>query len=229
MLSTLGRLNKLTWVGFSRNVTTSIDKGWTSGALRLGSAPWQSRKLCTRELKDGRLGADENSLIAEDDSGIVENQFEGKQTREQVHKAFASRAGDLVRYEYFAQRAELESETDAAPLFRSLAESARQQAMGYLELMEEYGDSNFGSTTENLDYAVEAERSNAQDKLSVATKIAAEEGFEHVEEWFEDMTNASYRAASKIEQVQSILEDEMIADELHEDADEDHDFDQKRH
>lgn len=228
MLSTLCHATKLGRALSSRNVAAALGtKGWSHEASKAGLNSGHVRLYAAR--KGGVVDeAVPNGGLSEGADEITNNQFEGKETGEQIRKAFSSRAGDAIRYEYFAQRAELESETDAAPLFRSLSESARQQAMGYLELMEEYGDCNFGSTMENLDFAADSERTNAQDALTEAAKVAAGEGFDHVEEWFEDMTDASYRAASKVEQIQNLLEEEMMPDGLHEDAEEDHDFEQKR-
>lgn len=226
MLATLCRATKFGRAFNLRNVVAaSGGSGWSHDVTKI-ERNVQQRNFAARKGVIEEVIA--NGGMPEETEEMTENQFEGKQTGEQVRNAFASRAGDAIRYEYFAQRAELESETDAAPLFRSLAESARQQAMGYLELMEEYGDCNFGSTMENLDFAAETERTNAQEALANAAKIAAADGFDHVEEWFEDMTDASHRAASKVEQIQSMLEEEMMPEGLHEDADEDHDFGQKR-
>lgn len=141
-----------------------------------------------------------------------ENLLEGKRTRKHIHTAFNTRCADALRYEYYAQRADIECETDAALTFRSLSESAKQQAMGYLELMEEYGDVNFGSTMENLDVAAGAERTLASDVLRDAGVIAGEEGLTNVEEFFEDMTDAGHRAAFKLDAIQGIIEEEMMED-----------------
>lgn len=228
MLSGLCRSAKLGRILTARNVT-AVSNGIARSlqASKLGLNSGHVRQYAAR--KGGAVGeVIANGGLPDESDEMADNQFEGKKTGEQIRKAFSNRAGDAIRYEYFAQRAELESETDAAPLFRSLAESARQQAMGYLELMEEYGDCNFGSTMENLDFAMDAERTNAEEALTHAAKVAAGEGFEHVEEWFDDMTDASFRAASKVEQIQNLLEEEMMPDDLHKDVDEDHDFEPKR-
>lgn len=156
--------------------------------------------------KDGQEGAD-----AGDED---ENMLEGKKTRDNIHSAFSARSCDAVRYDYFAQRAELECETDAAPLFRSLAECSRQQAMGYLELMEEYGDTSFAGTMANLDVSAAAERKAADSMLRDAGKTAAAEDLEHCEEWFDDMADAAHRAATRIEQVHHMLEEEIMASDL---------------
>lgn len=119
---------------------------------------------------------------------------------------------DAIRYDYFAQRAELEAEIEAATAFRSLVETSRQQAMGYLELMEEYGDAEFGATLENIDVAAGAERENAEEVYRAAASVAADEGLEEIEMYFDDMAAASSRAATRLELVSSIIN----AEDMHE-------------
>lgn len=143
--------------------------------------------------------------------------LEGKRSRDSIHNAFSARAVDAIRYDYFAQRAELEAEMEAASAFRSLTETAKQQAMGYLELMEEYGDAGFGSTVDNIDVAAASERENAEDVYRGAAEVASEEGLEEVQEWFEDMTEASSRAAARLELVSSIIDAESMEGEMMED------------
>lgn len=153
------------------------------------------------------------------DSETEVNLLEGKKTREALHSTLAARAADAVRYEYFAQRADVEAETEAAPLFRTLSETAKQQAMGYLELLEEYGDADFGSTMQNLEVAAQSERAAADGFLKEAAAVAEKEEFAQMEEWFQDMIDASHRAAHRLEITQAMLEDEVVdGEEVDEEA-----------
>lgn len=141
------------------------------------------------------------------------NRLEDLRTREHIHSSLAARALDVIRYDYFAQRADLEAELEAAATFRSLTETARQQAMGYLELLEEYGDADFGATVQNLDVAADHEREGAEQSYLSMAGVAAEEQLEDVDEWFQDMAAASVRAADRLELVSSMIEAEEIGAE----------------
>lgn len=163
-------------------------------------------------------GVPEPTKIGEEDGyEEEENLLEGKRTRENIHAAFSNRAVDAIRYDYFAQRADLEAEVEAASAFRSLTETAKQQAMGYLELLEEYGDAGFGSTVENLDISAVAERENAEETYRNMAGVASEEDFDQIEEWFEDMANASVRAANRLDLVSSMIDAEAMGDDIMED------------
>lgn len=149
------------------------------------------------------------------------NQLEGKRTRDEIHSAFSLRSQDAVRYDYFAQRAEMEAEFEAASAFRALRETSKQQAMGYLELMEEYGDANFGGTVDNLEMCAANEREYAENLHMKAAGVAAEDELVQVEEWFEDMAAASGRAAARLDLVGSMIDAEEMDDEVMEEGEDD--------
>lgn len=161
-----------------------------------------------------QVASGEHATTAEDlEEFQLENKLDGTQTRDAIHTAFASRAMASVRYDYFAQRAELDVELDAAAAFRALTESAKQQAMGYLELMEEYGDADFGATLDNIAISAEGERVDAEEIYPKNGSVASEEQLEQVSEWFEDMAAASNRAAERFELVSATMEAEMMEEE----------------
>lgn len=143
----------------------------------------------------------------------MENSLDDKRTRENIRSALSSRAADAIRYDYFAQRAELEAEVEAATLFRSLTETAKQQAMGYMELLEEYGEADFGSTMINLEVAAQGERESAENTLSESARVADEEELEQVSEFFEDMAEAADKAAIRLEVTSQVLDIEGMEDE----------------
>lgn len=191
----------------------SVTKTIPTGHAHTGFAPLPHRNLSTK--MDGNRGMDLEDVERipdeeEDTSEGVENLLEGKTTRENMRTAFKARSADAMRYDYFAQRADVESETDAAMTFRGLSECAKQQALGYLELMEEYGDADFGSSLENLDISAISERTRADGSLHDAGVVAGEEGFDEIEDWFEDMTDAGHRAATKLDAIHSLIEGEMM-------------------
>lgn len=175
-----------------------------------------TRSFASAAAKSG-IGTVEDAMrpLSDDDDVSAheqndDNQLEGKETLENINSSFKNRSADAMRYDYFAQRAELEAETEAASLFRSLAETCRQQALGYLELLEEYGDAEFGSTMTNLQVAADSERDAADGFLRDFAGVASDEGFEHIEEWFDDLGDASHRAATRLHSVHAMLEDELV-------------------
>ena len=54
-----------------------------------------------------------------------------------------------VRYEYMAQQADVEGELDAAAVFRAVATSEDNHAMGHLEFMQDSGDPVANQPIEN--------------------------------------------------------------------------------
>lgn len=167
-----------------------------------------TRAFCTSK-KPANIESATDELFNED-----ENQLENKQTRDEIHNAFSLRAQDAIRYDYFAQRAELEAELEAASSFRGLREMAKQQAMGYLELMEEYGDAGFGGTFDNLEISAATERQYAEELFVKGGEVAANEKFDQIEEWFDDMVVASSRAAGRLELTSSMMEAEEMGDDM---------------
>ena len=152
----------------------------------------------------GLYGSPENPV----DEDFEINLLEGKKTRENIHAAFASRAMAAIKYEYFAQRAELECELDSASAFKGLMEASKQQAMGYLELMEEYGDADFGSTIDNLEISSQSERDAADQLYPKYAEAASDEQLDQVDQWFQEMADASSRAADRLDFTSSLMEAE---------------------
>lgn len=131
-----------------------------------------------------------------------------------VRAAFASRAAAALRYDYFAQRAELEAELEAASTFRSLKAVAEQQALGFLELLEEHGSPTsdggpvIGATADNVASGALGERAEA-DVFKTWAEQAAGEGLERVQEWMEDMGSASERVADRLELISGLMDEEF--------------------
>ncbi len=75
--------------------------------------------------------------------------------------AFAGESMANRRYQYFAQKADVEGFPDVAAVFRSTAEGETGHAFGHLEFLEEVGDpvtgEPIGTTSENLKSAIAGE------------------------------------------------------------------------
>lgn len=147
------------------------------------------------------------------DSG--EDLLAGKASGSNLRRAFAARAAAALRYDYFAQRAELEAELEAAGTFRSMKAVAEQQALGFLELLEEYGSPSdegesisIGATLDNVAAAALAEKADVALYQGYA-ETAGKEELEQLSEWMCDMSDASERISDRLELVSSLMDEEF--------------------
>jgi rubrerythrin len=143
-----------------------------------------------------------------------EDLLEGKASGDILRKAFSERSAAAMRFEYFAQRAELEAEMEAASALRSMTETAKQQALGFLELIEEYGTHSdsagavqVGTTLDNVAACAVAERSDVE-RYGKHAEQASTDGIEELAEWYSDMSDASSRTADRLELVSSLMDAE---------------------
>jgi rubrerythrin len=90
-----------------------------------------------------------------------ESQLSNTKTLQNLKDAFAGESMANRRYQYFAQKADVEGLPDVAAVFRSTAEGETGHAFGHLEFLEEVGDpvtgEPIGTTAENLKSAIAGE------------------------------------------------------------------------
>jgi rubrerythrin len=189
------------------------------GAARRWAASPRGASLATTSKQQADSAA-MDTLDALDDGDDDVDQLAGRASGEHLRSAFAARAAAALRYDYFAQRAELEAELEAAVTFRSLKSVAEQQALGFLELLEEYGSGTggaggeggeglvIGTTLDNVAGAALAEKAESEVYRGYA-EAAERDGFEQLGEWMGDMADASERVADRLEVVSSLLDDEF--------------------
>jgi len=105
------------------------------------------------------------------------------------------------RYLYFAQKADVEGYPDVAAVFRSTAEGETGHAFGHLEFLEEVGDpvtgEPIGATVDNLKSAQVGETHEYSDMYPGYEKVAREEGFEEVAQWFQTLAMAERSHANR--------------------------------
>ena len=127
--------------------------------------------------------------------------LKGTQTHENLKEAFAGESQANRRYLYFAQKADIEGYPDAAALFRSVAEGETGHAHGHLEYLAQVGDpvtgEPIGDTEENFRSAVAGETYEYTQMYPGFSKIAREEGFTEIAEWFETLARAEKSHAGR--------------------------------
>ncbi|MBW8072630.1 MAG: rubrerythrin [Ferrovum sp.] len=135
----------------------------------------------------------------------------GTQTHENLKAAFSGESQANRRYLYFAAKADIEGQNDVAAVFRSTAEGETGHAHGHLEYMEVVGDPAtglpIGSSRQNLKAAIEGETHEYTDMYPGMAKVAREEGFDEIADWFETLAKAERSHANRFSQALNNLVD----------------------
>src|SRR5688572_8202985 len=131
-------------------------------------------------------------------------ELNGTKTHENLKEAFAGESQANRRYLYFAQKADVEGYPDIAALFRSVAESGTGHAFGHPDFLADAGDpvtgAPLGATEENLRAAIAGGRHEHTELYPGFARVAREEGFDDVAEWFETLARAEERHAGRFQQ-----------------------------
>lgn len=132
-------------------------------------------------------------------------------THENLKAAFAGESQANRRYLYFAAKADIEGQNDVAAIFRSTAEGETGHAHGHLEYMEIVGDPAtglpIGSSRQNLKAAIEGETHEYTDMYPGMAKVARDEGFDEIADWFETLAKAERSHANRFGQALANLVD----------------------
>src|SRR5262249_8754116 len=127
----------------------------------------------------------------------------GSKTHENLKKAFASEAQANRRYLYFARQADVEGNPDVASLFRDTAEGETGHALGHLDFLKEVGDpitnQAIGDTVSNLRSAISTEIQEYTEMYDEYARVAREEGFDEIAEWFEALVRAEKSHANRFQ------------------------------
>ena len=128
-------------------------------------------------------------------------ELKGSKTEKNLKDAFAGESQANRRYLYFANKADVEGQQDVAALFRSTAEGETGHAHGHLDYLAACGDPAtglpFGSTVNNLKAAIAGETHEYTDMYPGMAKVAREEGFEEIADWFETLAKAERSHANR--------------------------------
>ncbi len=129
--------------------------------------------------------------------------LKGSRTEENLKAAFATEAQANRRYLYFAQKADVEGFSDVASVFRSTAEGETGHAHGHLEYLESCGDpatgQPFGDTASNLRSAIASETHEWSQMYPAMARVAREEGFDEIADWFETLAKAERSHANRFQ------------------------------
>ncbi len=136
--------------------------------------------------------------------------LKGSKTEQSLKDAFAGESQANRRYLYFAAKADIEGYNDAATVFRSTAEGETGHAHGHLEYLEASGDPAtgmpFGSTDANLKTAIAGETHEYTDMYPGMAKLAREENFEEIADWFETLAKAERSHANRFQKMLNELD-----------------------
>jgi rubrerythrin len=125
----------------------------------------------------------------------------GTKTHDNLKAAFAGESQANRRSLYFANKADVEGQTEVATLFRSTAEGETGHAHGHLDYLAEVGDPAtdmpIGSSSNNLKAAVAGETHEYTDMYPGMAKTARDEGFDEIADWFETLAKAERSHANK--------------------------------
>ena len=131
-------------------------------------------------------------------------QLASTRTHENLKHAFAAESQANRRYMYFARRADIEGYPEVGGLFRDTAEAETGHAFGHLDFLKEAGDPAtgfaIGGTDLNLKSAVEGETYEYTQMYPGFARIAREEGFTEIAEWFETLARAEKSHAGRFSQ-----------------------------
>ena len=127
----------------------------------------------------------------------------GSKTYRNLKDAFRIESEVSCRYLFFARQADIEGYSDIGGLFRDRAEAEMDHAHAHLDYLKTVGDpateSPIGSTSKNLGAAVAGETYAYTEMYPGMARIARDEGFTDVAEWFETLAKAEKSHAGRFQ------------------------------
>ena len=127
----------------------------------------------------------------------------GTETEQNLRDALAAESEANHRYRHFAQKADVEGYNDVAAMFRSTAEGEIGHVHGTLDYLGEVGDrargKPIGSTSDNLKAAIASETHEYTDRYPGMARVARQEGFDEIADWFETLAKAGKSHAGRLQ------------------------------
>jgi rubrerythrin len=137
------------------------------------------------------------------------SKLNGTKTHQNLKDAFAGESQANRRYLYFAKVADIEGLPEVAGLFKDTADGETGHAHGHLDYLKQVGDPAtglpIGNTAKNLKSAVAGETHEYETMYPGMAKVAREEGFEDISEWFETLAKAEKSHAGRFQKAHDTL------------------------
>ncbi len=126
----------------------------------------------------------------------------GTKTHQNLREAFAAESQSSRRNLWFAQKADIDGQPDAAALFRSIADGETGHAFGHLEYLADVAEPAVGDPTgdteANLKASIAEETREYTEMYPGFAKIARDEGFDEIADWFETSARAEKSHAERL-------------------------------
>ena len=137
------------------------------------------------------------------------SKLNGTKTHQNLKDAFAGESQANRRYVYFEKVADIEGYPEVAGLFKDTADGETGHAHGHLDYLKQVGDPAtglpIGNTAKNLKSAVAGETHEYETMYPGMAKVAREEGFADVAEWFETLAKAEKSHAGRFQKAHDTL------------------------
>jgi rubrerythrin len=137
------------------------------------------------------------------------SKLNGTKTHQNLKDAFAGESQANRRYLYFAKVADVEGYPEVAGLFKDTADGETGHAHGHLDYLKQVGDPAtglpIGNTAKNLKAAVAGETHEYETMYPGMAKMARQEGFEDIAEWFETLAKAEKSHAGRFQKAHDTL------------------------
>jgi rubrerythrin len=132
---------------------------------------------------------------------MAEKELNGTKSLDNLKEAFAGESQANRRYLYFARQADIEGYPEVGGLFRDVAEAETGHAFGHLDFLKRVADPvtdlPIGRTDQNLKSAQEGETYEFSQMYPGFGKMARDEGFDELAEWFETLAKAEKSHAGR--------------------------------
>ncbi|WP_048602010.1 rubrerythrin family protein [Rubeoparvulum massiliense] len=137
----------------------------------------------------------------------MSNKLQGTKTLDNLKAAFAGESQANRRYQYFAKQADTEGLAEVSAVFERISKGETAHAFGHFDQLLKHGagdpvtDLPVGTTENNLKSAIAGEEYEFSEMYPGFAKIAREEGFEEIAEWFEVMAKSEKAHASQFKKI----------------------------
>jgi len=139
--------------------------------------------------------------------------FKNSKTLENLKAAFAGESQANRRYIYFSKKADVEGHADVSSSFQRIADGETSHAFGHFDMILKFGggdpvtDLPVGTTEENLKSAIAGEEYEFSEMYPGFAKVAREEGYDEIAEWFEVMSKSEKAHANTFKRILDRLND----------------------